>query len=85
MMMAKNRHEKVKGIVKAFLVANKGEWFTAKQICDFIVTHNFGLGNYVVSTHNLGKLMIRTDVGIFSDIETRKVYGTKEYCYNGDD
>lgn len=83
--MAKNRHEKVKGIIKCFLITNKGKWFTAKEIVDFIVTHNFGLGNYVVSTHNIGKLLIHP-YGIFSDIEVVKGNdNVKRYRYNGND
>ena len=83
-MMAKNRHEKVIGIIKAFLVMNKGKWCTASEITDFIVSHNFGLGHYYVSTLVVSSLLQRKN-GIFSDIETKKEYTTKRYRYNGND
>lgn len=80
--MAKKRHEKVMGIIKSFLILNKGEWFTARQISDFISDHNFGLGNYYISPLVVSSLLQRK-VGIFSDIETKKKYTIKEYRYNG--
>lgn len=80
--MSKKRHEKVKAIIKTFLVTNKGQWFTAREICEFIISHNFGLGQYYVSVHSVSKLLRQTD-GIFRDIETMKVYETKRYRYNG--
>ena len=83
-MMAKNRHEKVMGIIKAFLVLNKGKWCTAREITDFIVGHNFGLGNYYVSALVVSSLLQRK-TGVFSDIETKKKYTIKEYRYNGND
>ena len=83
-MMAKNRHEKVIGIIKAFLVLNKGKWCTAREITDFIVAHNFGLGNYYVSVLVVSSLLQRK-TGVFSDIETEKEYTTKRYRYNGND
>ena len=79
--MAKNRHEKVMGIIKSFLVLHKGEWFTAKEITDFITNHNFGLGNYYISPMVVSSLLQRK-VGIFSDIEIEKEWNRKRYRYN---
>ena len=82
--MAKSRHEKVIGVIKAFLVMNKGKRCSAREITDFIVTHNFGLGNYYVSTLVVSSLLQRKS-GVFSDIETKKEYNIKRYRYNGND
>lgn len=80
--MAKNRHEKVSAVIKCFLVANKGKWFTAKEITDFISNHNFGLGNYYLSTMVVSNLLKRKD-GIFKDIQRDSQWNRKVYRYDG--
>ena len=80
--MTKKRHEKINAVIKTFLVLNNGEWFTARQICDFISKHNFGLGNYYLSPMVVSSLLQRRD-GIFRDIESEKRWNTKRYRYNG--
>ena len=79
--MSRKRHEKVKAVIKCYLIMRKGEWVTAKEIYDFIANHNFGLGQYYISINVVSKLLRQTD-GIFKDIETMKVYDTKRYRYN---
>lgn len=80
--MAKKRHEKVCAVIKTYLVSHQGEWFTAKQITDFISSNNFGLGNYYLSPMVVSSLLMRKD-GIFSDIESEKQWNIKRYRYNG--
>ena len=79
--MAKKRHEKVMAIIKCYLVSNKGKWFTAKEITDFITSHNFGLGNYYISTMVVSSLLQRKD-GIFRDVECEMEWNRKRYRYN---
>lgn len=80
--MSKKRHEKVKAVIKCFLVMNKGKWFTAKEITDFISNHNFGLGNYYLSTMVVSSLLMQKD-GIFNDIEKDTKWNRKVYRYDG--
>ena len=81
--MAKSRHEKVNAVIKCFLVSHQGEWFTARQISDFISKHNFGLGNYYLSPMVVSSLLQRR-AGIFSDIEVSELNtNVKVYMYDG--
>lgn len=81
--MSKKRHEKVNAVIKCFLVTNKGEWFTAREISDFISKHNFGLGNYYLSPMVVSSLLQRKE-GIFNDITVSKLNtNVKRYKYDG--
>lgn len=80
--MAKKMNEKAKVVIKCFLVLNKGKWFTASEIAEFLSKHNFGLGQYYISAYSIGSIIYK-DNGIFNDIEIEKLYTTKRYRYNG--
>lgn len=76
-------HEKAKGIIKCFLIMNDGKWFNSSEIATFLATHNFGLGNYYISPHSIGRIVVNGE-GIFNDIRIRKNKKTnrKEYSYD---
>ena len=46
--MNKETKKKVKLIVRTFLCANKGKWFSGRQLCDFINSNGFGIRDGVM-------------------------------------
>ena len=59
-MGAVDDREKAKIIMKTFLYANKGKWFTSKEICDFINSNPLGVKGGVTPT-GLSKLVNNHD------------------------
>ena len=75
--------EKAKAVIKCFLILNKGKWFSASELAEFLSAHNFGLGNYYISSRSIGAIIDKRNP-IFDDIEIKKEYTTKRYRYNDD-
>ena len=59
-MGAVDDRAKAKIIMKTFLYANKGKWFTSKEICDFINSNPLGVKGGVTPT-GLSKLVNNHD------------------------
>ena len=47
--MNKETRKKVRLIVRAFLCANKGKSYTSKELCEFVNSNGFGVGDGVMS------------------------------------
>ena len=47
---------KMKIVIKTFLCANRGKWFTSKQLCDFINSNKLG-GRFGVTPIQLTKFL----------------------------
>ena len=77
--------ERIKGIIKCFLIINKGRWFSSSEISDFINSHYFALGKYGVSSHKIGSMFKdRRNNTLFGDISAKKENdNTWRYCYEG--
>lgn len=82
-----NPKERCKGIIKCYLILNKGKWFTSKQIADFLLENSFYLGTYAnnITPMRVSHLINHRYGGIFSDIEVEKKRNGKRYRYNGND
>ena len=45
-----NDKTKLKIITKTFLAANKGKWYSSRELCDFINNNNLNIRHGVTST-----------------------------------
>ena len=76
---------KVRTLIKAFLVLNRGRKYTAKQICEFINNGGFALNQYsvvpkTVSYHiNAARY---TPGSMLYDVQVEKVGGYNHYWVN---
>ena len=80
-MVKRNEKDiKLRVIIKAFLCANKGEWYTAKQINDFITGNYFALKDSNISPTIISKLILKDKgVSALRDIEVKQVTNTTKY------
>lgn len=76
--------ERTKGVIKCYLIMNKGKWVTAKQINEFIQGNkDFRLGKYGkgLSPIKVGNLLKKN---YFRDLEVKKENTNRKlYRYNG--
>lgn len=74
---------KMKIVIKTFLCANRGKWYTSKQLCDFINANNLG-GRFGVTSTELTKFLnpqfLRRE-GIDRDRRNNK--NVWHYCIGG--
>lgn len=76
--------ERTKGVLKCYLILNKGKWFTAKQLSEFIQANkDFKLGKY-----GRGLTPVRVSSLLrkhyFRELETKKENNNRKwYRYNG--
>lgn len=84
MMTTGDYEERAKGVIKCFLVMNKGKWFSAREISSFIQSHkDLRLGKFGQGLNPLkvGKLLKKH---YFHDLETKKMNDNRKlYRYNG--
>ena len=77
MSMAKETvHLKVRTLIKAYLVMNKGKRFTAKQISEWINSEWFGLNRALVNARTVSRLIssgMYCNSNILSEINYEKV------------
>ena len=73
---------KIRVLIKAYLVMNKGKKCTAKQISEWINANWFGMNRSLVNPNVIGR-MINTEryqrSNILSELETEKVNGLSYY------
>ena len=76
--------ERAKGIIKCYLVMNKGKWFTASEIADFTLSNkDFRLGKYGRGLTPL-KVAHLLKKNYFKDLQTKKLNDNRKmYRYNG--
>ena len=75
-------HLKVRTLIKAYLVMNKGKRFTAKQISEWINSGWFGLNRSLVNANVIGRLINAnrfTSSNMMSEIKTEKVGNYRYY------
>lgn len=74
--------ERAKGVLKCYLILNKGRWFSAKELSEFIQGNkDFRLGKYGkgLSPIKVSNLLRKN---YFVDLETKKLNNnTKVYRY----
>ena len=76
--------ERTKGVLKCYLIMNKGKWFTAKQLSEFIQSnHDLRLGRY-----GRGLTPVRVSSLLrkhyFKDLEVKRENNNRKlYRYNG--
>ena len=69
-------HLKVRTLIKAYLVMNKGKRFTAKQISEWINSEWFGLNRALVNARTVSRLIssgMYCNSNILSEINYEKV------------
>jgi hypothetical protein len=65
--------ERAKGVLKCYLILNKGRWFSAKELSEFIQSNkDFRLGKYGkgLSPIKVSNLLRKN---YFRDLETKKL------------
>lgn len=76
--------ERTKGVLKCYLMMNKGKWCTARELSEFIQANkDFRLGKYGrgLSPVKVSNLLRKN---YFKDLETKKDNTNKKYYrYNG--
>ena len=72
--------EKIRLAVRVFLCANKGKWFTSKQLSDFLNEYGFG-GLAGCTSSNIGRLL--TSRWVHSNGITRQRKSSKKVWYYG--
>ena len=77
MSMAKETvHLKVRTLIKAYLVLNKGKKFTARQISEWINSEWFGLNRALINSRTVSRLIssgMHCNSNIMSEIKYEKV------------
>ena len=71
--------ERAKGVLKCYIMMNKGKWFTAKELSEFIQGNkDFRLGKYGkgLSPVRVSNLLRKH---YFKDLETKKDNTNKKY------
>ena len=81
--MAKDTvHLKIRTLIKAYLVMNKGKRFTAKQISEWINSEWFGLNRALVNARTVSRLINAnrfTSSNMMSEIKSEKVGNYRYY------
>ena len=85
MASEKIRDTKLRTLIKAFLVFNKGKKYTAKEISSWINSANFCLNRSLCNANLVGYLLSKGQYNpnhIFYDVCSEKVNGLKYYWVN---
>jgi hypothetical protein len=81
--MAKDTvHMKIRVLIKAYLVFNKGKRCTAKEISEWINSGWFGLNRSLVNPNVIGKLISSgryVSTNMLSELQTEKVGNLRYY------
>lgn len=76
--------ERAKGVLKCYLILNKGKWFTAKELSEFIQRNkDFRLGKFGkgLTPSKISNLLRKN---YFIDLETKRENNNRKlYRYNG--
>ena len=73
---------KIRTLIKAYLVFNKGKKCTAKEISEWINSHWFGLNRTLVNANKIGRLINSnrfTSSNMMSEIKSEKVGNYRYY------
>lgn len=83
-MSEANYRERTLGAIKCYLVINKGKWFTAKEITEFLVgAKSLRLGTYgqTLSPVKVSRILKQH---MFDDIEIQRLNNNQKiYRWNG--
>lgn len=83
-MSEANYRERTLGAIKCYLVINKGKWFTAREITEFLVgAKSLRLGTYgqTLSPVKVSRILKQH---MFDDIEIQRLNNNqKRYRWNG--
>ena len=76
------RDAKLRTLIKAFLVFNRGKRFTAKQISDWINGEWFGFNRSLINARVVGQMLARErhqSSNILSEVQMETINNLKEY------
>ena len=72
--------DKMRFAIRVFLCANKGKWYSSKQLSEFLNEHNFS-GRFGCTSNNVARLM--TSNWLFSNNIRRERKNAKNIWYYG--